>query len=632
MTCHRHHTQTTTRLPLLWGCLIGISLCVVIATASANSLVGTDSLVVDTRIGLFRGLATTSNESEVVSLAFLGIPYAAPTPRWQVPSPPASFVQDGETIFDATSFGAACPGLGTPVGVNENCHFLNIYAPAVVLENRSLDPGGTTSTEIRDDLGQGLPVILFIHGGGFVGGTSSSPLYDGTPFEQATDGNVLLVTINYRLGPLGFLFLEGTEGAGVFGLLDQRAAMKWVHENIAAFGGNPNNITIVGESAGGISVCLHMVMPESWDFFKGAIIQSGNCLTLKQSNARTQASGFASRLNCSITDLECLNSKSISEIAAAGQPDTSASSLKPWENILLWFPVNDGNHIPDDPLKLLAQGKHNKVPVIAGTVENEASYFDATIPANVGEFAYRLLVMGWLGADLAPFVFSLWPPSPLPRDSLIQLLADYVFTCATRRVLTRLASSSPDNSVFGYRFTHIPECSKTVTSGGYKGAFHGVDILFTFRNPPSECTLTSDEIQLSDSMMSMWANHAISGNPESPLATGKKVVWRQFQGEDESDIYLNITLPDNMRLITGIHRCRCDLLDLFEEGKLPDMTPDYFIRCATADDSGELVSSGASVFPISSPAWRATFTTTLQHHQRILIAGLVLVMTLATLF
>lgn len=618
-------------MSLLWRCLIAVGLCLVIVGHTAlptlaNPHVGTIPLVVDTQIGLFRGLATSSNENaaQAGSLAFLGIPYASPTPRWQVPSPPPSLVQDDETIFDATSFGASCPGLGTLVGVSENCHFLNIYAPASVLENRTLDP--SLPAQIREDTGQGLPVVLFIHGGGFVGGSASDALYDGTQFEQATDGNVLLVTINYRLGPLGFLFLEGTEGAGVFGLLDQRAAMKWVHDNIAAFGGNPNNVTIAGQSAGGISVCLHLTMPESWPYFKGAIIQSGNCFALKQSNARTQASGFASRLDCSISDLECLNSKSISEIAAAGQPETTESSLKPWENILLWFPVEDGKYIPGDPLSLLKQGKHNKVPVIAGTVENEASYFDASIPTNVGEFAYRLLVMGWLGADMAPFAFSLWPPSPLPRDSLTQLLADYVFTCATRRVLNSLASSG-NSPVYGYRFSHVPECSKNVASGGYRGAFHGVDILFMFRNPPAECTLTDDEIQLSNSMVSMWANHAISGNPNSPLGTEKKIVWRQFEGEDESDIYLNITFPDDMRLITGIHRCRCDLLDLFEEGKLPDMAPTNFIRCATEDDSGELVSSG-----VSSSALRATFTTMLQHHQRILIAALVLVMTIATLF
>ena len=216
--------------------------------------------------------------------AFLGIPYAAPPIgdlRWLPPQPPAGW----SGVLDATKAGNQCAQArirDQGVAGSEDCLFLNIYAP--------------------DTPDKALPVMVWIHGGTFLVGSGSQ--YDGR--ELAERGHLILVTINYRLGPFGFLVNRSLDGAdpgqlsGNYGLLDQQAALRWVKDNIEAFGGDPGKVTVAGESAGAISIGLQLVSPGAAGLFERAILESGPFLHLPTlAQARTRGDQFAAKLGCS---------------------------------------------------------------------------------------------------------------------------------------------------------------------------------------------------------------------------------------------------------------------------------------------------------------------------------------------
>lgn len=255
------------------------------------------------------------------------------------------------------------PG-GIQLLVSEDCLFLNIWAPMQNI-SQSLNSSNTK-----------LPVMLFIHGGSFNSG--SGVVYDSSALAQT--GNVITITINYRLGAFGFLAAGPLQSAnalnstGNYGLQDQRAALQWVQRNIAQFGGDPKRVTVFGESAGAISICHHLVSPHSAGLFSAALMESGLCDARNMSFALTNStSPFLNAISCSADGslIECLRNRTSQEIFSAQRkvPSSAATGFLPWG------PVIDGYELVKPPQEYLGNGTFSRVPVLLGTNLNEYSYF-----------------------------------------------------------------------------------------------------------------------------------------------------------------------------------------------------------------------------------------------------------------
>src|SRR5215475_4031523 len=266
--------------------------------ASASTLSGLGASggpVTGTANGAVRGLANGAVDE------FLGIPYAAPPVgalRWQPPQPAASW----SGVRDATQFAPHCPQLATPFGqasTSEDCLFLNVFTPS------------------HKQAGSHFPVMVWIHGGALVTGESND--YDPTAL---TGDGVTVVTINYRLGALGFLahpaLADANGQSGDYGLMDQQAALRWVQRNIASFGGNPHNVTIFGESAGGLSTLSQVASPQARGLLDQAIVESGSYNLTQASLSSAEAAGetFAASAGCASQTAACLRSLPVSAILA----------------------------------------------------------------------------------------------------------------------------------------------------------------------------------------------------------------------------------------------------------------------------------------------------------------------------
>ena len=284
---------------------------------------------------------------------WLGVPYAAPPVgalRWAAPQPAPRW----PGIRQATSYGGRCAQLASGNGPrvdNEDCLYLNVYAPP------GADRGG------RWD--HGLPVLFMIHGGGLT--TGAGDQHDGSLIVN-TD-HIIVVSINYRLGPFGFLTVPGLgssplTASGNYGLLDQEAALRWVQRNIAAFGGDPRQVTIDGESAGGWSVCALMTSPLARGLFRGAIMQSGSCATQTRATAEANSLAFAKQAGCpdAATAAACLRAlpeQTLLNASASYQP----------------LFTSGGPELPVPAAQAVASGRYNRVPLLIGTNHNEGRTF-----------------------------------------------------------------------------------------------------------------------------------------------------------------------------------------------------------------------------------------------------------------
>src|SRR5215813_7949423 len=323
----------------------------VISSAPTGASAAPQSPVVATDKGPVRGVAIGQTQ------AFLGIPYAAAPIgdlRWRPPQEHAGW----QGVLDASDYGAHCPQVATPYGLpstTEDCLFLNVFTPDKT--NRG-----------RPHL---LPVMFWIHGGGLVVGES-----DGYDPSNLVAQNVIVVTINYRIGELGFLAhpalsTESSTGAsGNYGLMDQQAALRWVQRNIRAFGGNPDNVTIFGESAGGLSVHSQLASPLAAGLFHQAIVESGSYSLSQPSLAVAEATGaaFAARAGCASQTADCLRSLSVSAVLAAQPGGTMVPNL-------------DGLVLPLTVRSAFTSGQFNQVPVIEGSNHDEWRLFVAQTEA-----------------------------------------------------------------------------------------------------------------------------------------------------------------------------------------------------------------------------------------------------------
>jgi para-nitrobenzyl esterase len=431
---------------------------------------------------------------------FLGVPFAAPPVgdlRLRAPRPPEPF----EGVFEATARGAFCPQFG-PIDGNpvsngsEDCLTLNVWTPAAPSESPR-------------------PVMVWIHGGGYVFGSGAETGYDGRLLSERT-GHVV-VTVNYRLGALGFLSLpelvsEG-DGAGNFGLLDQRAALEWIQANIGAFGGDPDAVTIFGESAGGASVCQHVVSPGSAGLFHRAIVQSGPCdLVVTEEEAFAAGAPLYAALGCVEGDLACVReADALALLEALPTTDFTLANLGTG-----FYPVVDGVVLPDAPSVMLDKGDFNRVPTMLGTNADEGSLFFVLGGTVVGtEDEFRELAEGLVpgfSTDVVERYVALYPSV---QEAAIAAVGDAGFVCPTRRAARALA---PETPTFLYHFTFDPPSLL-----GDLGAFHSAEIRYVFANPSQllPSALTPEETLLFEAMSGRWSAMATdgvpSGDPEWPV-------------------------------------------------------------------------------------------------------------------
>jgi para-nitrobenzyl esterase len=417
--------------------------------------------------------------------AFKGIPYAAPPVgdrRWRAPQRPARW----RGVRDAQSFGAACsqdPALGgNPRPQSEDCLYLNVWTPA---DSR---PGS-------------LPVMVWIHGGGFVAGAGFQNLYDGSSF--ARDG-VVLVTINYRLGALGFFSHPALHGGGNFGLMDQIAALEWVKRNIAAFGGDPRRVTVFGESAGGDSV-LFLSTAATPSLFQQAIAESGPGYRKPKTEAEEQSH-----------DIRLAATAGVSEQGSAAQLRALAPE-KLFGDYYAAGPFIDGRLVRQFPLAVFEQGRARRVPMMIGSNSDEgsiAALYSRAVPeilAAMGDQAVQVrAAYEELGLDEAAFGR--------------RLFGDAVFGAAARRIAASNAASAP---VFLYQFDYLTASLR----GKRPGAAHVSEVPYVFDTlsnwwlPP-----TAEDRAMATLVHSCWVTFAKLGHPEC----GARGSWSPYDAGNDN--------------------------------------------------------------------------------------------------
>ncbi|MGQ9410116.1 carboxylesterase/lipase family protein [Mycolicibacterium gilvum] len=503
------------------GIAVLVALVVAVACGSqASPQPAPDPAVVQTSTGPVRG--TVADDHRL----FAGIPYAAPPVgalRWQGPRPAPKW--DG--VRDATAYGPRCMqdldgDLELGRQTDEDCLNLNVWTPPVA-----------------GDRPEPKPVMVWIHGGSFVAG--SSGVYDSR--RLVARGDIIVVTVNYRLGALGFLAHPalGPPGAvGNYGLADQQAALRWVRDNIANFGGDPARVTVAGESAGAMSVCDHLVAPGSDGLFDAAIVMSGLCQSQADlPTAEKRSLDYAAQAGCGgPVPAECLRGL-----------DAHALRTPVWYYDIgddrLSGPVTGSAVLPTAPPVAFGDGKAARVPVLMGTTRDEWTLFVALQHLRDGkDYApqeYPRLLADTFGAD-APAVEAHYPLTAFSSVALAYAatVTDGVFACAGRRWAGDLAETAP---VYFYEFNDrdapAPDPLRTVPFP--VGASHSLELRYLFDTggapPPSPA-----QVRLGEQMIDYWASFVKTGDPG-------------FPGIDSGVMSLQ---PDGSRMIEDfdrVHQC-----------------------------------------------------------------------------
>jgi para-nitrobenzyl esterase len=457
-------------------------------------------MIVETRSGKLRGARRRG------VLAFRGIPYAAPPLgrlRFRAPQPPAAW----PGVRDATAPGPGAPQLGPRLGAG----FARIAGPAASSEDcLTLD----VFTPAAD--GARRPVLVWIHGGAFVLGAGSALAYDGSAL--AREGDVVVVTLNYRLGALGFLALgDLAPGAGFdanLGLRDQIAALEWVRDNAAAFGGDPANVTVFGQSAGGMSVGTLLAAPRARGFFARAIAQSGaasNCSPREV--AGRVAAGFLDALGLAPHEAARLREAPVEALLAAQRATVMRLALSlPG---LPFQPCVDGDVLPEDPLAAIAAGSARGVPLLLGTTRDEWNMFLLADPKarTMDEAALHRRHERWLPPERAARAYALYRET-LPRASPRARWGAYqthrVFTLPADRLA---AAQAPHAPTFAYLFSWSPPLVRRRI-----GACHALEVPLvfgTFRHPLLRGFYLGGARATAAELQHAWLAFARSGRPDA---------------------------------------------------------------------------------------------------------------------
>jgi para-nitrobenzyl esterase len=454
--------------------------------------------------------------------SFKGIPFAT-AQRFKAPERRACW--QGERT--ATTFASKCAQLdaaGKVIGA-EDCLTLNVWAPAKEAGPRA--------------------VMVFIHGGGHAVGSASEQvgegvyLYDGEAL--ATKGDVVVVTIQYRVGPLGWMAHEAlaaedpNKSSGMLGALDQLAALEWVQRNIAVFGGDPKKVTIFGESAGGVSVCGLIASPLGKGLFSGAIMESGGCTAKPRADAEAHGKKISDAVGCTTDIANCMRNAPIEKLLTAlpAKVDVAGKGTD-------YNHVVDGYALPSTPLDLIATGKHNAVPFIFGSNTDETS---RSAPKLETEAEYEAAVRALVPA-VADKVLAMYPVSEYttPRRAFVALTSDAKFVCPLRAVGDAFARGQMQPAhryVFGYIAENLQPLVKAL------GAWHGVELLYVFDHlKVSGYVPTARDQAVIDQVIATWTGFAKTG----------AVSWPKW--ERATDPYLLIDNP--IAPAAGVRTKQCD--------------------------------------------------------------------------
>jgi para-nitrobenzyl esterase len=456
--------------------------------------------------GIIQG--TVTNDLTI----FKGIPFAAPPVgdlRWKAPQPVISW----EGVKQTTDYAPAPMQGGNPAsGKSEDCLYLNVWTPAKSANEK-------------------LPVLVWIYGGGFSFGSTSDPVHNG---EHLARKGVILVSIAYRVGQLGFLAHPELSAenpnhvSGNYGLLDQIAGLQWIKKNIAAFGGDPNKVTIFGESAGGISVSMLCASPLTKGLINGAISQSGGSFgptrptTYPGENMKTiqqaERSGVEYIKNAGVTSIAELRKLEVDKLPM-GMGMGGA------------WPIVDGYVITDDQFKLYEAGSYNDVPVLIGYNSDEGLSFPAGRSAE--EFVDNVK------RRFGPYADFLLQAYPVADRSVTRtarnLMRDAAFGWHTWS-WARLQAKTGKSNVFLYYFDQHPQRIEGSPEADH-GTPHGVDVPYVFKNlNPSSPNTTKSDLEVSELMATYWTNFAKAGNPNGAGVP----EWPAFTNENPQAMYLGL--------------------------------------------------------------------------------------------
>jgi para-nitrobenzyl esterase len=475
------------------GRVLALALTVACAVACSAGCTAPDAGADDPRITIGQGELHGSTDGTTVR--YQGIPYAAAPVgdrRWAPPEGPASWSDPR----DATRPGPRCPQTDPPLGfplpsnpaadpgTAEDCLTLAVTAPADATAD------------------SGLPVLVWLHGGGFRSGAGSD--YD--PARLAAEGRMVVVTPNYRLGVLGFLALPGLPGGGTFGLLDQQAALRWVQREIATFGGDPTRVTLAGESAGADSVCAQLTSPAAGGLFSRAILQSTTCNPVNLIDAIAPGSGpgtdiwkpvgypaasaaaMATAAGCTdpVTRLACLRNQPVPSVIDVGN---------------YWTPATGTDTVPVRPSDAIAAGRRAMVPVLIGTNRDEGFGFVGGYYGVNGIDATRFAgLLAQVAGDRLDRAAQAYPVAGrTPAEAWAQVVGDRGYSCPDLGTYGVLAAQAP---TFAYEFAETP-----------LAAPHTFELPYLFTITGGQPDLSPAQEALGVTMRRAWAAFAATGNP-----------------------------------------------------------------------------------------------------------------------
>ncbi|KAM9836814.1 neuroligin-2a isoform 1-T1 [Aulostomus maculatus] len=571
-------------------CVVGLAL--LFSLASSQKLDPSKHPIVTTNYGKLRGIKKDLNNEILGPVEqYLGVPYAtAPIGdrRFQPPEAPGSW----QEIRNATQFAPVCPqnvhgvlpeimlpvwftdNLDVAAGYiqnqSEDCLYLNVYVPTedgpLTKKHDESSMNKPRDEDIRDR--RKKPVMLFIHGGSYMEGTGN--MFDASVL--AAYGNVIVVTMNYRLGVLGFLSTGDQSAKGNYGLLDQIQALRWLNENIGHFGGDPERITIFGSGAGASCVNLLILSHHSEGLFHRAIAQSGTAISSWSVNYQPlkYTKILARKVGCTYTEtadlVDCLRRKNFRELVD--------QDIQPARYHIAFGPVVDGDVVPDDPEILMQQGEFLNYDILIGVNQGEGLKFvdDSEDSDGISAAAFDYTISNFVdnlygypeGKDILretiKFMYTDWADrdnGDMRRKTLLALFTDHQWVAPA--VATAKLHAEFQSPVYFYTFYH--HC-QTETRPEWADAAHGDEIPYVFGVPMIgatdlfPCNFSKNDVMLSAVVMTYWTNFAKTGDPNLPVPQDTKfihtkpnrfeeVIWTKFNSKDKQ--YLHIGLKPRVR-------------------------------------------------------------------------------------
>jgi cholinesterase len=486
---------------------------------------------------------------------FLSLPYGAP-PVDELRFEPAQPNAKWSGIRDATEYGPGCPQacdlppMTCPAaGTSEDCLTLDVTAPLAIDDNAR------------------RPVMVFFYGGNYRQGGSATPLYDG--YFLANKSEVVTVVPNYRLGALAFFKNSGVKGN--LATRDQTAVLRWVQRNIAAFGGDPQSVTIFGQSAGGSSVACHMLSPDAQGLFHAGIMES-NPVTLylktpKQTAALSAA--FAKYLDCDFEDTACLRNRTAAQIVEAQNSVITIDPSAPISVFMPWQPTADGELITGQPMIEFPKGNYNRVPFMLGNVDQEGLLFIYTaLPKGLTPAQYRQIVTYVFGLRHAKTVLDMYPVPEGATDARPQLSVlgtDYIWACSHRNISRYMSDFAP---LWLWHYDHVmsfnpwgpnfSECADAVCHGAeLPFVFNTAIFSSNFSHGVYNFTFTPAEDELTSLLSSQFGNFAHTHNPNQG-PTAHSLQWTQYTAQN--DVRIRWQTPHSTTE-TGYRKQQCDTFD-----------------------------------------------------------------------